>query len=64
MIAVNRHGTKIIGFLNKFGIIIFIAPNAMAKVTPGLLTFQELTTKTTVVAATPIAAAPAETPFN
>lgn len=33
MIAVNRHGTKIIGFLNKFGIIIFIAPNATAKVT-------------------------------
>ena len=61
--ALSRHGTKIIGFLNKLGIIIFIAPNAIARVTPDLLTFHELTTKTKVVAATPIAAAPAETPF-
>lgn len=36
----------------------------MAIVTPDLLTFHEFTIKTKVVAATPIAAAPAETPSS
>lgn len=36
MIAVNKHGTKIIGYLNKFGIMSFMAPKAIAKVTPDL----------------------------
>ncbi len=62
--ALTKHGTRMIGFRNRLGIIIFIAPSAMAIVTPGLLTLHEFTTKTIVVAATPIAAAPAETPFN
>src|SRR5699024_9788712 len=57
-------GTKIIGRLNKLGIIIFIAPKAIAIVTPGLLTFHEFTTSTSVVAATPIAAAPAAKPLT
>ena len=40
-IAVDKQGTKIIGCLNKFGIINFIAPRAMANVTPELFTFHE-----------------------
>lgn len=64
MAAVIKQGIRMIGFLNRFGIIIFIAPRAIAIVTPGLLIFHELTTKTMVVAATPIAAAPADIPFN
>src|SRR5699024_5284016 len=64
IIAVKKHGTKIIGRLNKLGIIIFIAPKAIAIVTPGLLTFHEFTTSTSVVAATPIAAAPAAKPLT
>ena len=63
-IAVDKHGIKITGYLNKLGIINFIAPRAMANVTPELLTFHEWTTNATAVAATPIAAAPADTPFN
>lgn len=39
MIVVNRYGIKIIGFLNKFGIIIFIVFNVMVKVIFGLLIF-------------------------
>lgn len=62
--ALTKQGIRITGFLNRLGIIIFIAPKAIAIVTPDLLTFQEFTTKTKVVAATPIAAAPAETPSS
>ncbi len=39
-------------------------PKETASVTPDWLTFQELITRTTVVAAIPIAAAPADKPFN
>jgi len=62
MIAVNKHGNRIIGCLNRLGIMIFIPPSAMAIVTPDLLTFQEYTTSAKAGAATPIADAPAETP--
>lgn len=45
-------------------IIIFIEPKAIAVVTPALFTKKEWTTSTIQVEATPIAAAPAERPFN
>lgn len=62
--ALIRQGTRITGLRNRLGIIIFIAPHVMVIVTPDLLTFHEFTIKTKVVAATPIAAAPAETPSS
>ena len=40
-IAVISEGRRIIGCLNRFGIIIFIAPNAIAIVTPDLFVRQE-----------------------
>ena len=49
IVAVNKQGIKIIGYLNKLGIIIFIPPKETASVTPDWLTFQELITRTTVV---------------
>lgn len=53
MIAVNKHGTKIIGYLNRFGIMSFMAPKAIANVTPDLFTVHEYTTSAKAVAATP-----------
>ena len=47
IVAVNKQGIKIIGYLNKLGIIIFIPPKETASVTPDWLTFQELITRTT-----------------
>ena len=54
IVAVNKQGIKIIGYLNKLGIIIFIPPKETASVTPDWLTFQELITRTTVVAQFPL----------
>src|SRR5699024_642929 len=62
--AVNKHGNRITGVLNKLGIIIFIPPKAIASVIPDLFTFQELITRTIVVAATPKAAAPEAKPVK
>lgn len=63
-IAFANIATIMIGFLKKLGIIIFMEPKAIAIGTPGLLTRIVESTNTAVVAATPIAAAPAETPFK
>ena len=60
--ADNKNGNIVTGLANTEGIIPFIAPNAIATVTPGLLTFHELINKTIVVATTPMAAAPEPIP--
>ena len=60
--ALAKKANPITGRRKKFGIIIFIDPKAIANVTPGRLTLKDATTRTAVVAATPIAEAPAATP--
>lgn len=64
MAAVINIGIAIIGCFKKLGIIIFIAPSAIAIGTPDLLTFKVAQTNTAVVAAIPIEAAPAAIPFK
>lgn len=64
IIAVIIIGTAIIGCLRKLGIIIFIAPKPIAIGTPDLFTLIVAQTRTAVVAAIPIEAAPADKPSN
>lgn len=51
--AVNTIGIAMIGCFKKFGIIIFIAPSAIAIGTPDLLTLSVAHTKTAAVDAIP-----------
>ena len=62
--AASMNGSMVTGLAKTDGIIPFMAPSAIATVTPGLLTRHELINKTIVVATTPIAAAPEPIPDN
>lgn len=63
-VAVISIGIAITGCFRKFGIIIFIAPKAIAIGTPDLLAFIVAQTSTAVVEATPIEAALADIPLR
>src|SRR5574344_250050 len=62
--AVIATGNPIIGFVKKFGIIIFIAPKPIATGTPALFDFIVAHTKNAAAEATPIPAAAEDIPFS